>query len=189
MLIAVDVAILPPRRVSELAIELSASLPKAEAQGLLLGPDYLPHLTLLQLFVSPDDLNAYLDRVGEVVAAYPAMRLRVTGGAVGGHTVWMEIERTPALVQFHSRLLDASLPFERPGGDATAFLDGDARDRDVGWVAGYRATSSGASFRPHITLGHATHPPVIEPIEFEATTVAACHLGRFCSCRRVLRAW
>ncbi|HKE88478.1 MAG TPA: 2'-5' RNA ligase family protein [Vicinamibacterales bacterium] len=188
MLIALDVAILPPRHVSDRAIELSSTLPREESQGLLLGPDYLPHITLLQLFVSTDDLNVCLDRFSEVVAL-SEMRLRVTGGATGSHTVWMEIELTPALVQLHTRLLDTALPFERSGADATAFYDGDARDRDIGWVAGYRAISSGASFRPHITLGHATHPPVIEPFEFEATTLAACHLGRFCSCRRVLRAW
>lgn len=189
MLIALDVAILPPQPVAARAIELSASLPTEESQGLLLGPDYLPHITLLQLFVSSDDLNACLDRVGEAVATCLPMRLRMTSGATGRNTVWMEIERAPVLVQLHTRLLDAALPFERSGGDATAFYDGDARDRDIGWVAGYRATSSGALFRPHITLGHATHPPVIELIEFNATTVAACHLGRFCSCRRVLRAW
>ena len=45
------------------------------------------------------------------------------------------------------------------------------------------------TFRPHITLRHASHPPTIEPFDFTATTVAACHLGRFCSCRRVLRSW
>ena len=189
MLLAIDVAILLPDDVSRRAIELSANLPKEESQGLLLGPGHLPHITLLQLFVSIDDLDACLERMGEVVAPHPAIALRVTGPATGSRTVWMEIAKTPALVQLHTRLLDAALPFERSGGDATAFYDRDARDRDVAWVAGYRATASGTSFRPHITLGHAARPPAIEPFDFEATTVAACHLGRFCTCRRVLRAW
>ena len=70
-----------------------------------------------------------------------------------------------------------------------AVLRRETAHRDVQWVTGYRTSSSGPSFQPHITLGHAVRPPAIEPFDFEATTVAACHLGRFCSCRRVLRTY
>jgi 2'-5' RNA ligase len=189
-LIAVDIAILPPPSVARLALELSAALPREESQGLLLdADDYLPHITLLQQFVSSDALSTFLDRVGDVVQRHRAIALRVTGGGMGGSSVWMSIERTPALADLHSRVLDAALPFDRERGDASAFAGGDARDRDLQWVTGYRTSSSGPAFQPHVTLGHAVRPPAIEPVDFDATTVAACHLGRFCSCRRVLREW
>ena len=165
-------------------------LPPKESQGLLLGiDDYLPHITLLQQFVSADAMSTFLDRVGEVVQRQRAMTLRVTGGGMGSSSVWMSIERTPALVDLHSSVLDAALAFVRVTGDDSAFVGPDARDRDVQWVTGYRTSSSGPSFQPHITLGHAVRPPAIDPVDFEATTVAACHLGRFCSCRRALRQW
>jgi len=189
-LIAVDIAILPPPSVADLAIQLSAALPREDSKGLLLGADdYLPHITLLQQFVSADALSTLLDRVGDVVQGHRALALRVTGGGTGSSSVWMSIERTPALVDLHSRVLDAALPFDRERGDASAFVGGDARDRDLLWVTGYRTSSSGPSFQPHITLGHAVRPPTIDAFDFEAITVAACHLGRFCSCRRVLREW
>jgi 2'-5' RNA ligase len=185
--IAIDVAILPPPSVSRLAIELSASLPREQSQGLLLASDdYLPHITLLQQFVGADALGEFLDRVGDVVQRASPIALRVTGGGMGSSSVWMAIECTPALVDLHSRVLDAALPFDRERGDTSAFVDNDARDRDVQWVTGYRISSSGDAFQPHITLGHAVRPPAISPFDFEATTVAVCHLGRFCSCRRIL---
>jgi hypothetical protein len=59
----------------------------------------------------------------------------------------------------------------------------------VFWVAGYRLKSSFHLFEPHITLGHGSAPPPIEPFGFDADTVAVCHLGRFCTCRTVLRQW
>jgi hypothetical protein len=108
---------------------------------------------------------------------------------MGSSSIWMSIERTHALVELHTRVLDAARPFDRERGDGSAFFANDARDRDVQWVTGYRTSSSGPSFQPHITLGHGIRPPTIEPVDFDATTVAACHLGRFCSCRRVLREW
>lgn len=57
------------------------------------------------------------------------------------------------------------------------------------WVTGYRLKSSFGAFTPHISLGHGDQPPAIEPLTFTATMVAACHLGRFCSCRTILRSW
>jgi hypothetical protein len=101
----------------------------------------------------------------------------------------MSIERTPELVGLHERVLRACEPFEVTPGDATAFFGGDARDRDVRWVAGFRRESSFERFTPHITLGHASEPPAVEPVDFVASRVAVCQLGRFCTCRRVIRAW
>jgi hypothetical protein len=101
----------------------------------------------------------------------------------------MSIERSPELVALHEQLLQAAEPFEVTTGDSSAFFGDDARDRDVRWVREFRQQSSLDRFTPHITLGHASEPPVIEPMAFVATSVAVCHLGRFCTCRRVIRAW
>ena len=101
----------------------------------------------------------------------------------------MAVERTEALSQLHGRLMEELRRFERPGGGPAAFFKANARAGDVVWVAGYRLTSSVNAYAPHITLGHASRPPEVDPFTFDATTIAACHLGRFCSCRRVLRSW
>ena len=187
--VAIDIAILPPSDVSARAIALSAALPVQESQGLRLGADRLPHITLTQQFVPSESLDRLLVAVDRVLAGRAPLQLRVTGGGMGSSSVWMSIERTPELVGLHEQLLRASEPFEVTGGDASAFFGGDARDRDVRWVTGFRRESSFDRFTPHITLGHASEPPAVQPVDFVATTVAVCHLGRFCTCRRVIRAW
>ena len=186
---AIDIAILPPPDVSQRAVALSAALPSRESQGLRLDSDRRPHITLTQHFVPTDSVQRLIEQVDRVVGGLEALRLRVTGGAKGGDSVWMAVERTPVLASLHERLLDASEPFEAGGGDSFAFVDGDARDRDVRWVHAFRRESSHARFTPHITLGHASEPPVVEPMDFVAATIALCHLGRFCTCRRIIRAW
>jgi 2'-5' RNA ligase len=188
-IIAIDVAILPPPDVTQRAIALSGSLPSEDAQGLRLDADHLPHVTLTQQFVRVDGLAALLDQVDEVLRQCPPLPLRVTGGGKGSSSVWMAIERTAALVDLHERLLLAMQPFEVAEGGVSAFVDGDARDRDVSWVREYRRASSFTAFTPHITLGHGEEPPRVEPMDFPGTKVAACHLGRFCTCRRILRVW
>jgi hypothetical protein len=101
----------------------------------------------------------------------------------------MAVERTPELVDLHERLMEALRGLERSGGMAAAFFDHDPRVNDLLWVSGYRLKSSFSEYAPHITLGHGAAPPSIEPFAFDAATIAVCHLGRFCTCRRVLRSW
>lgn len=189
-LLAIDVAILPPPDVRRRAIQLSATLPHEDFEGLRLDDEHPPHITLTQQFVRTDDLDRIGERLDLVLRTEPPVGVHVTGGGrtLGG-TVWMAIERTDALLSLHERLMEALRAFEHVGGAPSAFVDGDARLSDVAWVAAYRLKSSFLAYAPHITLGHASEPPRIEPFTFDATTVAACHLGRFCTCRRVLQAW
>jgi 2'-5' RNA ligase len=187
--LAIDIAILPPPAVSERAVALSAALPAHESQGLLLGTDRLPHITLTQLFVPVVELDSLIAQVDTVLRGHQPLHLRVTGGGKGSSSVWMSIARSPELVRLHERLLDATEAIEAAAGDAVAFFGEDARDRDVRWVREFRRQSSFHRFTPHITLGHASAPPFVEPVDFQATRIAVCHLGRFCTCRRIVRSW
>lgn len=188
-LIALDVALLPPPDVSARAMAISAALPDEESQGLRLDEAHLPHVTLMQLFARVNELDEVLARVDETVRDGAPMTLRVTGGAQGASSVSMNIELTPPLMAVHERLMEALRGLERPDGGPSAFFGEEGRLRDVLWVAGYRLKSSFHHFAPHMTLGHGARPPAIEPFSFDASTVAVCHLGRFCTCRRVIRRW
>jgi hypothetical protein len=188
-LLALDVAVLPPADVAAQAMAASAALPPAEFQGLRLDEDHLPHITLTQMFARSNELDEVLARVDEIVRTVSPMTLQITGGGQGTNSVWMEVEKSPALVQLHERLMEALRGLERPDAGTGAFFDPDARLRDVLWVTGYRLKSSFHHYTPHITLGHGTEPPPIEPRSFRADTVAVCHLGKFCTCRKVLRRW
>src|SRR5262245_20636324 len=154
--IAVDIAILPPAEVTARAIARSAALPVHESQGLLLGADRLPHITLTQQFVPVEALESLIERVDRVVGE--PLRLRVTGGGKGSHSVWMSIERTPALVRLHEQLLLATEALEVPASDTSAFLGEDPRNRDVRWVREFRREPSWNRFTPHIRLGPAADP-------------------------------
>ena len=188
-LLALDVAILPPPDVSRQAMELSAGLRPEGPEGLRLDAEHLPHVTLTQCFVRESEIDTALERAGGVLTGQPPLRLMVTGAGRSGHTLSMTVERTPDLLALHERLMEALRGLERQHAGPAAFFDGEGRMGDVMWVAGYRLKSSLEQFTPHITLGHGAEPPAIEPFAFDATTVAACHLGRFCTCRRVLRSW
>ena len=188
-LVALDVAILPPPEVMARAIAYSAALPAASAERLELDAAHLPHITLTQLFVRHDELDTVGTEIDDVLADQQPLDIQITGGGQSGRTVWLTVERSAELLDLHRRLMASLRGLERGGGDTHAFFDGSGRVGDVRWVAGFRQQSSFRAFTPHITLGHGERAPEVEPFQFEAVTVAACHLGRFCTCRRILRAW
>lgn len=188
-LVAVDLAILLPPDIAERAVAYSAALATDESGGPRLDAEHLPHITLTQQFIREDELDGAFERADMVLRAQPPLRVHATGEGRSGHTIWISIERTPDLIALHDALMDALRGYERTEGGPGAFFGGDARVGDVMWVAGYRLKSSAGHFTPHITLGHGTQAPRIAPFSFDATAVAACHLGRFCTCRRVLRGW
>jgi 2'-5' RNA ligase len=197
-MLALDVAILPPAAIRDRAREFSEELARARGAsgGLILDDTHLPHITLTQQFIVREDLGAAFDAIDQVLRRQPPLALRVIGPGRSSNSAWMSVERTPALVVVHSALMAALRPFERPSGTAAAFLGGDARPDDVAWVTSYRSTSSFDAFTPHITLGQlpdgkggASELPAVEPLRFDAGDIAACHLGRYCSCRAVLRRW
>ena len=188
-LVAVDVAILPPPDVMARAIACSAALPRDGSDRLQLDAAHLPHITLTQQFVAYEELDGAYAEIDDVLEAQLPLRLRITGKGQSGKTLWMGVERTPELLDLHERLMNALKNLERTGGGQYAFLDGTGRIADVHWVGGFRQQAAFGAFTPHITVGHGTQLPGVEPMEFEATAIAVCHLGRFCTCRRVLRAW
>src|SRR5262245_39099315 len=124
-LVALDVAVLPPPEVAQHAVALSAALPSGESQGLRLGPEYLPHITLVQLFVDAREMAPLMTEMDHIVRDRRPLHLHVSGGGSGASSVWMGIDLAPGLVDLHDRLLEATRSFERSGGDATAFFGGD----------------------------------------------------------------
>ena len=188
-LVAMDGAILPPADVTARAINFSAGLPSEGARGLRLDAEHLPHVTLTQQFVREDEIDAAFERIDEVLQQQHPLRMLITGSGHSGQTLWLAVDRTPELQELHERLMEGLRGLERPDGGPHAFFEENGRMGDVMWVAGFRLKSSFGAFTPHITLGHGKEPPHVEPFAFDATTVAACHLGRFCTCRKVLRAW
>lgn len=172
-----------------MAVRLNGALPPASFKGLRLDETHLPHITLTQQFVPEHQMDEALESIDGVLAGMRPLRLHVPGAGKARNTVWMAVDRSPSLLDLHERLMAALQPFERGNGGTSAFVEGDARPGDVQWVSGYRRSAAFSAFTPHITLGHAQAPPAIAPFDFEADVVAACHLGRFCTCRTVIRSW
>jgi len=102
---------------------------------------------------------------------------------------WYEIERTRALLALHREALsivETHRVSRRPHRDMFAVAaDERVSASTLRWVSRFSEDSSGAAFRPHVTLGRG-EPARVSPFTFRATTLALFQLGGHCTCRRLL---
>ena len=189
-IIALDVALLlPPDSVAELT-RLNARL-SSPSEGFQFDSEHLPHVTLAQQFVLNSEINVICNKLKHLANQYAPIRLCSAGLVVSGATTSLRITESEQLFELHERIMNTLEAHVTRPGDAQAFFHGSetARHTDIAWVNNFRNHSSGYRFEPHITVGKGTldsqHPALI----FPTSTLAACHLGKFCTCRHVFDSW
>ena len=189
-LLALDVALLPPAACRPRLAALNAAL-DPPPRGFRFDDTHLPHVTLAQQFVAADRLDDLARRLADLVRAAAPLRLRSAGLSRGRTTSSLRLAPTAALTRLHAGVMEALLPFEAGPGDASAFhSNGEPpRPADLEWVTRFREQAAHADFDPHITLGVGAAPGAAAALDAVADRIALCHLGRYCTCRRVLAEW
>ncbi|MCS6816967.1 MAG: 2'-5' RNA ligase family protein [Blastocatellia bacterium] len=190
-LIAIDVAFLLPDDAQAHALAVNATLWAQSQMGFRFDETHLPHITLLQQFVRRANLPDVFAAVDAVLEEFSPLTLTISHVETRGETAQFVIAPHAELQRLHERLLEALAPFDEGDGPAEAFANGDEppRPRDLEWVRNYRAQASGSHYFPHITLGKGIVTEPIAPFAFTADHIAVCQLGRFCTCRVILREW
>ncbi len=191
---ASDIVLLPSKATMEAALRLNQILLRRFEKKIVLHPnDCLPHLSLAMGALREEDLPAVAGRLEEIASQFPPVGLTFTeigaGAIAGGQTVstW-EVEPTAALQSLHETVLNRMRPYLTDDVAAEDFIDfPNVQQTSVDWVNRYPAAAAFERFSPHITLGIGElGPDTSFPTHGTASRLALCHLGDFCTCRKVL---
>jgi hypothetical protein len=189
-LLAIDVAVMLPVDLRRRVARLNGVL-TPPPDGFRLDDTHVPHITIVQLFVRAHHLEELSDVVGTAVQTVEPLELRTASIDHGRTATTLQVALTPQLERLHRGLMDDLRPFEAGPGTTEAFVvDGELpREADLAWVGQFRTHAAYDLFEPHVTLG--VGGPIEPPpaTSFTATEVAIYHLGRFCTCRRLVRRW
>ena len=190
VVLALDLAILLPHKFQQKVLRLNANL-LPPPSGFRFDSTHLPHVSLVQQFVALDRLDHFIRQTTTLLHNVRPIELRPNGPRSGRTTATLIIERTTALAELHSHLMDQLLQFAVESGNTSAFLSDQEQPRssDVRWVTTFRNEAAYDLFDPHVTLGVGSVPPRLPQTNVLATRLAVCHLGRFCTCRRVFAEW
>ena len=185
-LVAVDAAILLPPAAQEVVARLNAQL-AGPPDGFRFDGGHLPHVTLAQQFVPAADSAPGGRRGRRRAGVVPAADAR-------GRT--SRLQRTDHVARPRGDGIDRRHPLAPDGSSRDLRHDRRRRGRvrrrrraapRAGRRMGHAVPDRRryASFQPHVTLGVGVLDTPAPAFEFEADQVALCHLGRFCTCRRV----
>ena len=189
--LAVDVAILLPDALLRPLLRLNAAL-LSPPDGFRFDATHVPHVSLAQQFIAAARLPDVIRATAAVLRGAGSLGLQPAGWSRGRTASTVRLVPTDPLTRLHAGLMDGLQPFESGPGDETAFFSDavePARHADVEWVRQFRTRAAYGRFDPHVTLGVGPFPQLDPPRGGHATRAALCHLGRFCTCRRILAEW
>jgi hypothetical protein len=192
--IAVDVVLLPDEEMTERAIRTNARLVKEYGPQIVLGKtDRLPHISLAMGCVERNQVESIGQVLKQIARNHPLGGLVVTGVvttlSVGGQQVSsFVLAKTPELQSLHEDVMNRMQAWF--SYDVTADMvygDEPVAESTLTWIRTFREKSSFGAFFPHITIGYGmVDQPTTFPIRTKASQLALCHLGNYCTCRKVL---
>ena len=193
--IAVDVVLLPSQEMMDIAIEANRKLLEQRAGGIILDRENcLPHVSLAMGCIDERDI-ANIKRILQATAEnHSPGPLTVIGihtetDLAGEEISVLQVMRTGKLQSLHEAVMRRLAPhFSYEVTAEMALFPPAASQSTLAWIRNYPEKSSFENFSPHITVGYGRITDFSSPIKFTASQLALCHLGNFCTCRKVLAA-
>lgn len=190
---AIDIVVLPPDPVMDLALEWNQVLHKTRPTNIVLDKiQNLPHISMAMGCLPADQLEHANVLLRSVARAHHALALRVphiktVNTASGDRVVSFDIDLSQELIRLHESIVTAFRPL----------LTQDVTEADINdlppidpssleWINHYIPDHCFQNFWPHITLGFGVAPGNFQPFSFQASRLAICHLGNYCTCSRIL---
>lgn len=191
---AIDIVLLPPAEITELAVKLNEPWVKRIDDEIELNKNTcLPHMTLAMGVMDDSQLNEVKNIMAEIATQVSALELKIIGVNVNEHPdgkkmSGLEIERSPELQKLHEFVMDKLVPLFTYD-DVTKemfYSPPPVSSIPLHWTEGFVKTLVREKYWPHITLGLGVPENTDFPINFTASRFALCHLGTYCTCREIL---
>jgi glycosyltransferase involved in cell wall biosynthesis/2'-5' RNA ligase len=197
--IAVDVVLLPPDEIVDKAIEVNQALIKTFDNKIVLNKqNCFPHLSLAMGSIKKDDIPEIDTVLKDIAENFYPITLTIsdicaetipTGEKVSG----FEIIKTKDLQLLHETVMNKLSPYftyDVSSDMIYTLPNQQVEEVTTYWIENYPKESSFEKFSPHITIGigevEGETCGLKFPIQFNASKLALCHFGNYCTCREIL---
>jgi len=189
--LAVDVVLLPPDEIMDFVIKINRELEDRRDGILLNKKDYLPHLTLAMGAVEESDIPFIEGRLKQALGKFSPIKITVsdikTSDRPDGTKISsLEVEKSSELQALHEAVMKVMSNFFTYEGSPEMFYTPPlVEELPLFWLKNYHKTSVYEQYKPHITIGLGVPEKIALPITFIASKIALCHLGNYCTCRKI----
>lgn len=195
--LAVDIVLLPEDMMMQRAIEANRMLSQKSDPKIILGTkNSIPHISLSMGVITESDIPAAAKVLRDIAEQYPTMNLNafiISSKTIPNRKIVTEfrIEKTKKLEDLHETVMEKlSSYLTHDATLETLYSPPEPEDITLHWINSYAKESAHENFSPHITLGigKIKDSPLSFPLKFAARKLALCHLGNYCTCRKILAA-
>jgi hypothetical protein len=190
---AINVVILPPDPIMDLALKWNGELGKREKENITLGKfRYLPHVSMVMGCIEEDILPNAKAALQSIAGRHRAPQLhvphiRTVNTDSGKKIITLDISPNPDLLSLHETIVNVFQPLVTPDADEASINDLPPISADaIDWINHYIPYHCFDNFWPHITLGFGDIDFELQPFSFEGSRLAICHLGNYCTCSTIL---
>lgn len=191
--IAVDIILVPPDEIIQLAIAINHSLPETVAENHVLDTvTAIPHITVLMGLVSKEQLPIVYKKLESIAKQFSPLLLKITSletlnDSDGNPFCWLEIEKSSELQALHENVFRELRPiFSYDAQKEMFYMPPDIDEVPKFWQEGVAENNVIEKYTPHITLGRGASTSKISPKNFIATEFALGHIGNHGTCRDIL---
>lgn len=190
---AIDIVLLPSKEITEEAIRLNSSLaikfPDNKTQ--LNKNNCLPHISLMMGVIDDKKIaeaQKILDRMAD---KFHSLKLEIYRVSIGTNpknfiASSLDVRVTSELQSLHESIMNEFAELVSNDAKLEDVIDSVNVDpKTLSWINNYKVNSSFENFSSHITIGFGEIEMEV-PRFFEASELAICHLGNFCTCREIL---
>jgi hypothetical protein len=192
--IAVDVALLPTEEMMDICIGLN-NKEGSEYFSFLNKKDNLPHITLAMGVADEKDLLVIKSRLAEISKKYSSLNLEISEiyfqtNPDNKTSYGFNVKLTEELRNLQKEIMRELFSFFSYEVSLDMFYrDANETISEVSktWVQNYyKKYYDPEKYHPHISLKCSKAEYDNFPIKFTASKLALCHLGNYCTCRKVL---
>ncbi|NQU98600.1 hypothetical protein HQ533_03965 [Candidatus Woesearchaeota archaeon] len=186
--IAVDIVLLPSEEMMDKAIEINKKLLKNNEPKIVLNKENcLPHMSLCMGVIDEKDVELVGKELTTISKRFSAFDLSFNELFTSdlGFTE-LSSNKPDDLQLLHETITVKLAKFMTYNATSDMLLLSDGEESfSAGWISGYHNNASFENFSPHVTVGYGV--PVVDlPINFTASKLAICHIGNYCTCRKLL---
>ncbi|MHC4222120.1 MAG: 2'-5' RNA ligase family protein [Planctomycetota bacterium] len=190
---AVDIVLLPPKVISDKAVEANRKLTQQFDNPIVLdNQNTLPHISLAMGCIEENDLTSIEKILANITQQHPIAPLQITGIQIATTSVGQKISayligKTKNLQRLHETIMTELKPYFTYEVTADMlFSNEEIAQTTLNWIKTYPQNSSFKNFWPHITIGYGQITGTDFPITFRPKKLATCHLGNHCTCKKIL---
>ncbi|MFQ5952449.1 MAG: hypothetical protein ACE5JK_03485 [Candidatus Omnitrophota bacterium] len=188
-MIACDVVLLPSREAMEKAVEVNSEHVKktGNSEIVLDIEKCLPHVTLAMGCIKEEKLKE-LDKVLKSIAD-DVLPVRLKTIPLKSGKASIRIEKSRDIELLHELVMIRMSPFFTYNVSKEMiynFENEEISDITFDYIRKFSTQSSFENYIPHITVGHGDISTEVDSFEFASQELALCHLGDYCTCRKVI---